>query len=216
MSKNPFSVLTGMTSAEPLIIVSTMMASYTEDSPGRLRIIIHNPEVARARTTKGARGSRGRGWRGNQQQPFDKAESATSAPQGHVGQAETYVPRKEDPRPSQWEEREILKKRLEHSDRDSLIDLPSPHLAQLHSQGKERTRPEESNARLCHEGGQPRKEKEINLKGRRHGRHDSKDGNSNGAASNITRGIKGINNHKPSTLVDIWANWISTPSSIKP
>lgn len=47
--KNPFSVLTRITSKEALMILSAIMDSSWEDSlPKRLRLVIHVPGAARA------------------------------------------------------------------------------------------------------------------------------------------------------------------------
>lgn len=58
-AKNPFSILTGMTSEEPLLLVSTVIASSQEGSPRSPKIMIHDLEAPRAQSSARPRGSRG-------------------------------------------------------------------------------------------------------------------------------------------------------------
>lgn len=69
------------------MIISTMMVSSWESSPRGPRIIIHELKAVKAQSSTRSGGSEGQGWRENQQQSFDDAESMTSAPEDSDGRA---------------------------------------------------------------------------------------------------------------------------------
>lgn len=78
---------------KPLIIVSSMVASFWEGSPfRRSELIIHDSEVVRAQSVAKPKGSRDRDRGGYQWQSSDEAEFTGSVAQGYRGQIEHSFP----------------------------------------------------------------------------------------------------------------------------